>query len=193
MGTMTDFVTIVSGLPRSGTSLMMQMLQAGGLEVLTDGVRVTDEDNPRGYLEFEPVKHTREDPSWLDGAAGKAVKMVYLLLPTLPSDRSYRVILMVRDLGEVLRSQRVMLDRSGKSGARLTDDKLRAVFQSEYRRIEEWLSGQPNFDVLRVRYHDLIADPDPVVDAIDRFTGPDLDREAMRAVIDPQLYRQRAE
>ena len=118
---------------------------------------------------------------------------LHLLLQTLPSDRSYRVILMVRDLGEVLRSQRVMLDRSGKAGAKLPQEKLRAVYELQYRQVEQWLSGQPNFDVLRVRYHDLIADPDPIVDAVDRFTGPDLDREAMRAVIDPELYRQRAE
>ena len=102
MRAMTDFVTIVSGLPRSGTSLMMQMLQAGGLPVLTDAVRATDEDNPRGYLEFEPVKHTRDDPSWLDGAAGKAVKMVHLLLQTLPSDRSTSSQISVPGVSEII-------------------------------------------------------------------------------------------
>src|SRR5262245_41311102 len=107
------YVTVVSGLPRSGTSLMMQMLAAGGMAVLTDELRGPDPDNPRGYYEFEPVKRTRHDPSWLVGAPGKAVKLVHLLLYDLPAEYSYRVIFMKRRLSEVLASQRAMLDRQG--------------------------------------------------------------------------------
>lgn len=108
------FVTIASGLPRSGTSLVMQMLRAGGMTLLTDRVRPPDEDNPRGYYEFEPVKQTASDPAWLKAAQGKAVKMVFRLLVDLPPDYAYRVVLMTRKLEEVLASQRVMLARSGK-------------------------------------------------------------------------------
>ena len=113
------FVTIVSGLPRSGTSLAMQMLRAGGITLLTDRVRPPDEDNPRGYHEFEPVRQTARDPAWLKAAQGKAVKMVFRLLYDLPPDYTYRVVLMTRKLEEVVASQRVMLARSGnesKSG-----------------------------------------------------------------------------
>src|SRR5438046_6429896 len=111
---MKSYITVVSGLPRSGTSLMMQMLRAGGMPVRTDGFRKADEDNPRGYLEYEPVKRTREDSSWVSDAVGKAVKVVYLLLRDLPDGFDYRVILMRRSLREVLASQSAMLMRSGR-------------------------------------------------------------------------------
>ena len=109
-----DFVTVVSGAPRSGTSMMMRMLAVGGIAPLTDGVRVPDTDNPHGYYEYEPVKRTKADDSWLGQAAGRAVKMVHLLLRDLPADRSYRVILMRRDLTEMVTSQRRMLERLGR-------------------------------------------------------------------------------
>ena len=109
--TVAEFLTVVSGLPRSGTSMMMRMLEQGGLPVLIDGVRTADDDNPNGYYEFEAVKQTREDASWLEGSEGKAVKMVYRLLYDLPPDRAYRVLFMTRNLDEVLASQRVMLTR----------------------------------------------------------------------------------
>ena len=105
------FTTVVSGLPRSGTSLMMQMLAAGGIPLLTDGVRTPDLDNPRGYFEFEPVKQTRQDPSWIPTAVGKAVKMVTVLLRDLPPEFDYRVILICRDLDETVASQKAMLHR----------------------------------------------------------------------------------
>src|SRR4051812_40403893 len=116
-----DFITIVSGLPRSGTSLMMQMLGAGGMQLLTDGQRAPDEHNSRGYFEHEAVKHSRKDLSWLNQANGKAVKVVHLLLAPLPLDRSYRVIFMLRDLQEVITSQRVMLSKQGRVSAALPD------------------------------------------------------------------------
>jgi len=111
---MEKTVIVVSGLPRSGTSMMMQMLDAGGVEVLTDNLRLPDEDNPKGYYEYEAVKATAEDPSWLDDAGGRAVKMVYRLLYDLPADRRYRVVFMKRDLEEVIKSQEVMLGSSGQ-------------------------------------------------------------------------------
>src|ERR1022692_2693155 len=98
---MDSFVTVVSGIPRSGTSLMMQMLAAGGMPVLAGELRAPDEDNPRGYFEFEPVKRTKRDPAWLREAPGKAVKVVYLLLRDLPAGYDYRVIVMRRDLNDV--------------------------------------------------------------------------------------------
>ena len=110
------FITIVSGLPRSGTSMMMQVIEAGGIPALTDNPRARDEDNPQGYYEFEPVKQTRDDPSWVPGARGKVVKMVYRLLYDLPGDQDYRVIFMRRNIDEVLTSQKKMLQRSGKPG-----------------------------------------------------------------------------
>ena len=184
-------ITIVSGLPRSGTSMMMQMIHRGGLPALTDEIRVADEDNPKGYYEFEPVKKTKEDPSWLDSAGGKVVKMVHLLLLDLPLDRTYRVVLMRRDLREVIASQNVMLERSGKSLGDLGDDKVMKIFEAQLEKVLDYLDANNNFSVLTVRYNELIAEPASHVDAVNEFLGGTLDRQAMRAVIDPSLYRQR--
>ena len=187
---MAATITIVSGLPRSGTSLMMQMLEAGGLPPLTDGERTADDDNPRGYYEYEAVKSTRQDPSWLAAAPGHVVKMVHVLLQDLPPQYAYRVVFMTRALAEVVRSQRVMLERAGRA-PKLPDEQLRAVYASQYAKMQQWLSKQPNFDVLWVDYNALIADPAPAVAAVGAFLGGELDEAAMRAVIDPDLYRQR--
>jgi len=113
-----ETITVVSGLPRSGTSMMMQMLGAGGLAVLTDGKRGADADNPRGYYEYEAVKSLGQDASWLASAGGKAVKIVSALLIHLPDGFDYRVIFMRRPIAEVLASQRAMLDRLGHAGPR---------------------------------------------------------------------------
>jgi Sulfotransferase domain len=184
------FLTIVSGLPRSGTSLMMKMLEAGGLPVLVDNVREADVDNPRGYYEFEPVKALKSDASWVAPALGKAVKMVYLLLMDLPSDQEYRILFMRRNLEEVLASQKAMLDRMGKPSP-LDDAKMAALFRDGLARFEGWVKDRPNFHVLDVSYNGLVTDPAPIITEVDRFLGGGLDRHAMSRVVDPTLYRNR--
>jgi hypothetical protein len=186
-----NVVTIVSGLPRSGTSMMMQMIHKGGIPALTDEIRVADEDNPKGYYEFEPVKKTKEDPSWLKDGVGKVVKMVYRLLYDLPADYQYRVVYMRRKLEEVIASQNVMLDRSGKEGGGLPDAKLLDVFRAEIDKSNKWLAEQPNFEILYVNYNEMLADAAPQVARINEFLGGALDTQAMLAVVDPSLYRQK--
>ncbi len=184
------FLTIVSGLPRSGTSLMMKMLEAGGLPVLVDHVREADVDNPRGYYEFEPVKSLKADASWVAPALGKAVKMVYLLLMDLPSDQEYRVVFMRRTLEEVLASQRAMLDRMGRPSP-LDDARMAALFRDGLARFEAWVQDRPNFRLLDVSYNGLVTDPAPILPEVDRFLGGGLDLAAMARVVDPALYRNR--
>jgi hypothetical protein len=187
-----DFITIVSGLPRSGTSLMMQMLLAGGMPLLTDRKRVADEDNPKGYWEFEPVKHTRTSCGWLPQARGMAVKMVHLLLMDLPREGYvYRVLLMKRRMAEVLASQRAMLQRQGKSGAALSEEQLAQIFLGQMQRVENWLKEQPQFAFLSVDYNALIANPMPQAAAINQFLGRGLDLGKMIQAVNPGLYRQR--
>ncbi len=186
-------VTIVSGLPRSGTSLMMQMLEAGGLPALTDHARTRDDDNPRGYYELEAVKRTSRDPTWLDRADGRAVKVVHALLRDLPAHRSYRVVFMKRDLAEVVRSQGTMLSRRGTRGADLTEAQLIQAFERQLERVERWLAGQPNFAVIYVSYNALMADPRRSARAVNDFLGGSLDADAMAGAVDPALYRQRDE
>ena len=186
------FITLVSGLPRSGTSLMMQMLLAGGMQVLTDHKRAADEDNPQGYWEFEAVKNTRASSEWLAQAQGKAVKMVHLLLMDLPGEGyAYRVLLMKRRMAEVLASQRVMLQRQGKSGAALSEARLAEVFAAQMARVENWLTEQPQFSTLPVDYNALITNPVPQATAINHFLGGRLDPEKMIEAVRPGLYRQR--
>jgi hypothetical protein len=185
-------ITVVSGLARSGTSLMMQMLAAGGLPILADEIRRPDENNPLGYFEFEPVKRLRQDSSWLGSAEGKAVKVVYLLLRHLPTTYTYRIILMRRPLPEVLASQRAMLQRSGRTGADVSDDRLAEIFRRQLAQLETWLQRQPHLAVLAVEYHDCLSQPASVARAVNQFLEGGLDERAMAAVVNPSLYRQRS-
>jgi hypothetical protein len=185
------FITVVSGLPRSGTSLMMQMLQAGGLPALTDQARTADEDNPRGYFEFEPVKQIKTDRTWLPTALGKAVKMVHLLLYDLPGNYQYRVILMRRDLEEVVRSQAIMLQRSDKKAAALSSKQLIQVYESQLASLTNWLATQSNIKILEVSYLKLVSDPATQARAVATFLDGCLNVESMAAAVDPTLYRNR--
>jgi hypothetical protein len=185
-------VTVVSGLPRSGTSLAMQMIHVGGIPALTDGQRTSDDSNPRGYFELERVKQLKQDKSWLDDAAGKVVKVIHLLLAELPDDRPYRVVFMQRDLREVVQSQATMLARSGRTGGQLAPERLIAVYEQQLKTVEQWLAARPNFSVLRVPYAQLVSDPAGVVPTVNAFLGGTLDEARMRAAVDPGLHRNRA-
>lgn len=186
-----EYLTIVSGLPRSGTSMAMRMIDQGGIPALIDEIRKADDDNPKGYYEFEPVKQTKKDASWLDTAAGKVVKMVYRLLYDLPNTHQYRVVFMKRRLEEVIASQNVMLERRGKAGGSLSDERLLATFRKEIEKVEQWLAEQPNFEILYVMYNEVLEDAGPAATAINEFLGGKLDTANMQAVVDQSLYRQR--
>lgn len=183
-------ITVVSGLPRSGTSLLMQMLAAGGLQVLADEARPADADNPRGYLEYEAVKRTATDASWVPLARGKAVKVVHLLLAHLPARFEYDVILARRRIEEVLASQRRMLERQGLAPA-LGDEPLARVFVAQLAEAERQVSARSDVRLLAVDYADAIADALGVACRIAAFCRAPLDPEAMARAVDPTLHRQR--
>lgn len=187
-----DYLAIVSGLPRSGTSMMMQMLDHGGIPALTDNIRTADEDNPKGYYEFEPVKKTKEDASWLKGAPGKVVKMVHLLLLDLPETHDYRVVFMRRHLDEVVKSQNVMLERNQKGVGDLPAEKIKQVFQMQIDKVFQFVRSRKNFRMMEVSYNDVMTAPGPVIDRLNVFFDGRLNTDAMRAVVDPELYRNRA-
>ncbi len=187
------FITVVSGLPRSGTSMMMKMLHAGGIPPITDEIRRADTDNPKGYYEFERVKKLdKGDTAWVPDAVGKSVKVITALLTHLPKDYTYRVLIMRRDLDEVLASQAKMLERRGEQQA-VSDDKMKALFTKHLRQIEAWLQQQPNVAWLDVNYGELVKDPQSQLVRINEFLGGNLDVAAMAAVADPQLHRNRAD
>lgn len=185
-----DYLTIVSGLPRSGTSMMMRMLDAGGMPVLIDDLRRADDDNPAGYYEYEPVKQTRRDPSWIPSGLGKATKMVYRLLYDLPADYAYRVLFMRRNLDEVLASQQKMLARNARTD-QVDDAEMARLFRSELGRFDAWIKNQPNFSLLDVSYNELLADAAPIARRVAKFLDGRVDPDAMCAVVDPSLYRNR--
>jgi hypothetical protein len=188
-----EAVIVVSGLPRSGTSMAMQMLHAGGIPVVTDGVREAGEDNPKGYFEDERVKvlyKENEDGAWLREARGKAIKIISFLLKDLPETNNYKVIFMKRALSEVLASQRKMLELRNEADD-TGDEKMLDLWESHLFRVNYLLTHSDRFECLDVAYADVIADPLRAAQRIRDFLRLPLSAEKMAASVDGTLYRNR--
>ena len=185
-------IVVVSGLPRSGTSMAMKMLEAGGMQIVTDGERRADEDNPRGYYEDERVKELAKatDKSWLRASRGRAVKVISFLLKDLPPNQNYKVILMRRDLSEVLASQRKMLDRRGETDD-TPDERMVDLWQDQLWRVNYLLRHAPQFDWVELDYREALRNPGAAAARIAELVDG-LDEQAMAEVVDPALYRNRA-
>jgi hypothetical protein len=185
-------VVIVSGLPRSGTSMMMKMLAEGGLEIVTDSLRTADEDNPNGYFEFETVKKMADGQTeWVRDAQGKAVKVISALLEYLPKEYKYKVVFMERALKEILASQQKMLARRGEK-SEISDEEMQAQFEEHLKVVKYWLARQPNMEVLYVDYNRMVVEPSAYCRAIAEFLALPLDTVKMSAVPNERLYRNRA-
>jgi hypothetical protein len=185
-------IIVVSGLPRSGTSMAMKMLEAGGLSTVTDNVRTADEDNPRGYYEDERVKnlHKDEDRSWLRDARGKAVKIISFLLKSLPADNNYKVVFMHRNLREIVASQNKMLaHRSEKNET--PDDRAIELLEKQLADARFFLK-RPQFELLEVHYKEALEHPQEQARRIAKFVGLPLDVVKMSGVVEMALYRNRA-
>lgn len=187
-------ICVVSGLPRSGTSMMMRMLEAGGIAPFTDGERSADIDNPEGYYEFERVKDLEKDADrrWLHGARGKALKVISFLLRHLPDDNAYRIVYMRRDLGEVLQSQDKMLDRLGNAAPGADMEAMKEAYRNDIVAARLHARKQPNMEMIEIHYADAVADPAGTARIVNAFFGGDLDEAAMAAAVNAQLYRNRA-
>jgi hypothetical protein len=185
-------VIVVSGLPRSGTSMMMKMLESAGLEILTDNMRKADESNPRGYYEFERVKGMKAgDFEWLSLAQGKVVKVISALLEYLPQHYHYKVIFMHREMKEILDSQKKMLERDGKPDKNSSDQILAHLYDEHLKTIEDWLDAQPHLEALHISYNEIIRDPGININRIGHFLGGKMDLVKMQQVVDLGLYRER--
>lgn len=184
---------VVSGLPRSGTSMMMQMLGAGGIEVIADFERAADPDNPEGYYELERVKKIDggEDTAWLSGIRGKAIKIVSHYLRYLPDTNNYRVIFVHRNLDEILASQAKMLDRRGEDEG-VEDARMKELYIDHLAKAARVLASRPCFATLDLQHRETISDPAAAAARVNRFLGGSLDVQAMATVVDPDLYRNRA-
>jgi Sulfotransferase domain len=187
-------IVVVSGLPRSGTSMMMRMLEAGGLAILSDGERGADIDNPKGYFELERIKNLERetDKSYLRAARGKAVKVISFLVKELPDENDYRVVFMRRDLDEVLASQQKMIDRLASEDSDAGSGAMKEAFRNDIARVRVVCRTRPNFALCEVRYKDAIADPAAASRTVNAFLGGRLDEAAMRAAVDASLYRNRS-
>lgn len=185
-------VVIVSGLPRSGTSMAMKMLEAGGMELVVDNIRTADEDNPKGYYEDERVKDLAEveDTTWLREARGKVIKVVSSLLNHLPSTNAYKVLFMRRNLHEVLASQTKMLVRRSEE-SHTEDEDLLAMYEAHLEKVQFQLRFRPNFEALYLNYSDVVAEPAREARRIAEFLGGGLDADRMASAVDGSLYRNR--
>ena len=186
-------ITIVSGLPRSGTSLMMSMLVAGGLEPVQDGIRTADDDNPKGYYEFERVKQLdKGDTAWLPDAVGKVIKIISALLLHLPTDGyKYKIIFMRRDLDEVLASQAKMLVNRQEEST-VDNEELKQLYRKHLKQVFAWVARVDSAEMLEIDYGQLVSDPTSLIPKINQFCGGTLDTDAMITVVDPSLHRNRA-
>ena len=186
-----DAIIVVSGLPRSGTSMMMKMLNAGGLEPVTDNIRTADEDNPKGYFELEKVKQLDKDNSWMGECQGKVIKIISMLLKPLPTAYNYKIIFMRRKMEEILASQRQMLIRRGQPTHTVADDKMAEMFNKHLKDIENLIATRPNMECLYVSYNEVLENPLVNIEKINDFMGGNLNRQAMLEVVDKTLHRQR--
>jgi hypothetical protein len=189
-----ESVYVVSGLPRSGTSMLMNMLAAGGLSVLSDAQREADDDNPLGYFEHERVKNLENetDKSWLRESRGKAIKVISHLLRELPADNYYFVIFARRDLREVVASQNIMLQRRGE-GNPVEDKKAIDHYRKHLINIRVLARTRANLQLLEINYADAVRNPHEIAAQISNFFNRSLDTDKMAGVIDGKLYRNRAE
>ena len=187
-------IIIVSGLPRSGTSMIMKMLKVGGITLLTDNVRKADQDNPQGYYEFEKIKnlHREEDKSWIGDAKGKALKVISELLKELPPNSFFKLIFMDRDLEEVIISQNKMLIRRGEPSDPADNRKMMLLFEKHLRKVKNWIRQQSNFEVIFVDYKEVLEDPIRHAERIKDFLQRELDVKRMAGVVDKRLYRSRS-
>ncbi len=184
-------LVIVSGFPRTGTSMMMQMLEAGGLPALVDELRPSDESNPKGYYEYMPVKSVSSDTRCLEEAAGKCVKIISPLLRHLPIEGRYKIIIMRRDLDEVVQSHQRMMDRLHPTLTSSDHETLRSAFPSLIKIVDNWLGEQPSFEVLSVEYADAIEDPLKVAKRVNTFLDEKLNAKEMASAVESTLYRSR--
>ena len=185
-------IIIISGLPRSGTSMMAKMLEAGGMEVLVDNIREANEDNPNGYYEFERVKKLPEgDTAWLAETHDNAVKVISALLKYLPNEYSYKILFMRRDVNEIIASQNKMLENRNKVPSKVEDEELARMFNRHLIQIFDWLDQQPNIQYINVNYNQILHDPLPIINEIAQFLNVSLRVEEMAKIVTPSLYRQR--
>ncbi len=188
-----DPIVVVSGLPRSGTSMLMKMLDEGGMQIMTDSERVADIDNPKGYFEYERVKDLEKetDKRYVREGRGKVLKVISFLIKDLPDDNDYRVIFMRRDLDEVIASQNKMIQRLGTDDSTAAEEAMKEAYRNDIVRTRLLCKNRPNFELIEISYKNTVEDSEATARSVNAFVGGHLDEAAMRAAVDGSLYRNR--
>jgi len=188
-----DPIVVVSGLPRSGTSMLMKMLDEGGMQIMTDSERIADIDNPKGYFEYERVKDLEKetDKSYVREGRGKVLKVISFLIKDLPDDNDYRVIFMRRDLDEVIASQNKMIQRLGTDDSTAAEEAMKEAYRNDIVRTRLLCKKRPNFELIEISYKSTVEDSEATARSVNAFVGGHLDEAAMRAAVDGSLYRNR--
>ena len=186
----TDII-VVTGLPRAGTSLIMQILQSMGIELFTDNKRSPDKSNPKGYFEHELVKSIEKDSSWIKNVKGKAIKIVSPLLLYLPINYSYKIIFMNRDLDEIVQSQENMLLMKGVKKSQIEPEWLKQIFAKDLKHARTWIQELPNSESLGLSHSILLKNPELELEKIKKFLNINVDLKNAINVIDKKLYRAR--
>lgn len=186
----TDII-VVTGLPRSGTSLTMQILQAAGIEIFTDNKRRPDISNPKGYFEHELVKKIQSDSSWMKDVKGKAIKIVSPLLAYLPVNYNYKIIFVERDLLEIIQSQEKMISELDSEDEKLKPEILKRIFNKNVERTKKWINSQSNMKCLNVSYFDIVNNFEEEIFRIEKFLNVKINKEKTKLIIDKKLYRSR--
>ncbi|MFC1802804.1 sulfotransferase domain-containing protein [Thermoproteota archaeon] len=184
-------IIVVSGLPRSGTSMMMKMLEETDIPILTDKIREADEDNIKGYYEDERVKQLHQDNTWISEAENKAVKVISYQLRHLPSGHVYKIIFMKRNITEILASQRKMMQRRGEPQDDVSETVMANIFHKHLNETDQWLNKQPNMKILYINYNETLYNPETTAEQVAKFLEQDLDIEKMIQIVDSRFYRQR--
>ena len=186
-------IVVVSGLPRSGTSMLMKMLDEGGMQIMTDSERTADIDNPKGYFEYERVKDLEKetDKSYVSEGRGKVLKVISFLIKDLPDDNDYRVIFMRRNLDEVIASQNKMIQRLGTDDSTAAEEAMKEAYRNDIVRTRLLCKNRPNFELIEISYKSTVEDPEETARSVNAFVGGHLDEAAMRVAVDGSLYRNR--
>jgi hypothetical protein len=186
-------IIVVSGLPRSGTSLMMQILQSLNVELFTDQKRTADSSNPKGYFEHELVKTLEHDASWLYEAKGKALKIVSPLLIYLPLNINFKIIFMIRNYDEIIQSQKKMLNEDEKEDSLTKSEMLKKIFDKDIKQAKNWIKKNPDCEALYISYKKLIEHPDSEIKKIAEFLEIHTELKNAISVVDKNLYRTKFE
>lgn len=179
-------ITLITGIPRSGTSLMMQLFKAANVDIATDAIRTEDDNNPKGYYELEAVKGIVKNNAFLKDLDGKTIKIVAPLVTFIDLSLEYRVVFMIRDLDEVVQSQEKMVGKDQQD----QKEKFKTMYAMHIEKSRQFLNSH-NIPFIEIQHRELLQNPELSLKRLIDFCGWETPLEELKSVIDHSLYRNR--